>query len=162
MTSSATTPSTSRDTSPPPAGTGRRRWLVLGLILVLLLITLVGWWALARSAYLRSFSSAYTLEQRASAAEQAAHMMPLSARYKTRAVVMEGWLQGKRQLEAQDWSGAVATLAAAYKLDIGDKELLALFQSAQAYQRIKTNWKAHSQHAHEGPGGSLTPTDVIR
>ena len=162
MTPSAATPSTTQDLSHPTTGIGRRRWLVLGLILALLLVTFVGWWALARSAYLRSFSSAYTLELRVAAAEQAAHMMPLSARYKTRAVVMAAWLTGKRQLDAQDWSGAVATLAAAYKLDIGDKELLALFQSAQAYQRIKTNWKAHSQHAHEGPGGSLTPTDVIR
>ncbi len=43
-----------------------------------------------------------------------------------------------------------------------EPDLLALYREAQAVQSLETNRKAHLQHGHEGPGGTLRPTDVER
>jgi hypothetical protein len=75
---------------------------------------------------------------------------------------MDGWLRGKQLLDAGDYNGAIATLDAAYRLDIGDAELLALYRQAQDAQALATNRKAHLQHGHEGPGGTLTPDQIER
>ena len=42
-----------------------------------------------------------------------------------------------------------------------DPDLLALYRRAERAQIEGTNWKAHVQHAREGPGGTLRPEDVI-
>ena len=70
------------------------------------------------------------------------------------------WLTGQQLLDAGDYLRPVTVLREAYRRDVGDKELLALFKRAQDIQAIATNKKAHLQHGHEGPGSSLRPQDV--
>jgi hypothetical protein len=72
------------------------------------------------------------------------------------------WEQGQRHLAAGDYNRAVELLGEAYKADVGNSELLDLFKRAQITQALATNRKAHLQHAHEGPGGTLRPQDVER
>ena len=62
-----------------------------------------------------------------------------------------GRLQGRRE-PADPTAGR--TLA--------EPDLLALYRKAQEVQTVETNRKAHLQHGHEGPGGTLRPTDVER
>jgi hypothetical protein len=75
---------------------------------------------------------------------------------------MSLWTQGEALLAAGDYNAAVDTLRLAYVAEVGNSELLALFKRAQAAQALATNKKAHLQHAHEGPGGTLRPEDVER
>ncbi|MDR3685927.1 MAG: hypothetical protein P4L93_03060 [Coriobacteriia bacterium] len=158
---------TATDNTPTPAPQRRlsRRKLVLGSLLGLLAVILVAALAVhlaAGSAYRRSFSASLPLTQRATAAEQASGLEPWDSRYATRAVVMRKWLHGSILLSQDAALPAMLELADAYRLDVGDAELLALFQKAQQQLSLDTNRKAHLQHAHEGPGGTLRPQDVLR
>ena len=59
-------------------------------------------------------------------------------------------------------SQAVDVMAAAYKDAVGDAEMLAYFRRIQDALTLETNRKAHLQHGHEGPGGTLKPGDIER
>ena len=127
---------------------------------------LLGWTALgpvsARAAYRGSLDSSATLEQRAASASLAHKLAPWSAQYGRRSQLLSAWVLGEQQLGRGDYNAAVDTLDAAYRLDIGNSELLALYRRAQETQSLETNRKAHLQHGHEGPGGTLAPGDVER
>lgn len=86
----------------------------------------------------------------------AARMDPWSRRYRVRL----RWLAGDRAIETGDYLRAVALLGEAYRDDVGNNELLADFRRAQDALSLETNRKAHLQHGHEGPGGTLAPGDV--
>jgi len=148
--------------SPPPERHRPRDVIVALATFGVVIVAMLGWYFWANSAYQRSFSPTATLEQRASAADFAARLVPFDQRFWTRAEVMDGWLRGKRLLDSGDYNGAINALGAVYVLDIGDEELLALYTKAQDVQRIQTNWKAHAQHGHEQPGGVLRPEDIIK
>lgn len=131
---------------------------VLGVALIA-----VAWSGAAELAYRASFSAGQGLDSREASARFAQHMVACSTRYRVRA----GWLEGQQLLDEGDYNRAVTILAAAYKLDVaddgrGDPALLAVFRQAQAVQARETVRKAHLQHGHEGPGGTLTPDDVER
>jgi len=137
----------------------RASWLVVAVVIALL----VGAWVLVASAsYERSFSADKTLAERMALADVAATMAPWNQRYSTRALVMDQWQRGAILLANGDYNGAIAALDIAYRHDIGDQELLALYHKAQDTQALATNRKAHLQHGHEGPGGTLTPSQVER
>ena len=53
-------------------------------------------------------------------------------------------------------------MAEAYRNAVGDAEMLAYFKRIQAAWALDTNRKAHLQHGHEGPGGTLKPSDIER
>ncbi|HEY5541047.1 MAG TPA: hypothetical protein VIL41_06305 [Coriobacteriia bacterium] len=143
----------------------RARKLALIGCLVLLGVLAVGVLALhltAYDAYRSSFSTNLTLAERAAAARRAHRLEPWDTRFSVRDTVMAWWVRGKQLLDSGDWNGAVAVLAQAYRLDVGDAQLLALFKRAQSTQSLETNGKAHVQHGHEGPGGTLRPEDVVK
>jgi hypothetical protein len=135
----------------------------LGLVFLLILVAAavaVHLWAL--NAHEGSFSASTPLGQRVARATLAHRLEPWDATFATRATVMLEWLQGSRLLAQAKYLAATDTLANAYRHDVGDRELLALFVKSQDLLAIDSNWKAHVQHAREGPGGSLRPQDVIR
>jgi hypothetical protein len=145
------------------ASHGRRPVAVIALaVAVLLVAAFAGSAGAASAAYRRSFDGAGTLEQRLSDARAARCLAPWSAPYRTREYVMARWLGGRNLLEAGDYSGAVESLRLAYRNDVGDQPLLALFRRAQEIEALATNRKAHLQHGHEGPGSTLRPQDVER
>lgn len=132
--------------------------LLLGVGVVLL----VGAWLLvAASNYERSFSAG-GLGERVARADVARAMAPWKPAYADRALALDDWQRGAELLAAGDYEGAIAVLDVAYRHDLGDQELLALYRRAQETQAAATNRKAHLQHGHEGPGGTLTPSQVER
>ena len=153
--------------APTPLGTQRHRIraFVIGALLGLLAVLLAAMLALhliAGGAYRRSFSASLSLKERTAAAEKALRLEPWSSRYATRALVMREWLHGSILLSQGADLPAMLELADAYRFDVGEDELLALFKKAQQQLSIDSNYKAHVQHAHEGPGGTLRPQDVLR
>ena len=142
-----------------------RRATLVTVVLGVAIIVVVGafaWHSVASQAYSASFSADRSLGQRTASAKIARVLEPFNARFVTRSQVMDGWLQGKRLLDAGDYNGAITVLDTAYRLDVGDAELLALYHHAQDVQALATNRKAHLQHGHEGPGGTLTPDQLER
>ena len=135
---------------------------VTGLVVGVVAALAVGAWLLvSATAFERSFSPA-PLAEKALRADVAGAMEPWRREYTNRALVLDYWQRGARLLAAGDYNGAIAALDVAYRHDIGDQELLGLYRKAQATQAIATNRKAHLQHGHEGPGGTLTPGQVER
>ena len=133
--------------------------LALGMVLV---VVAVGVHLRAESAYRLSFATSVPPEKRTAGSTLAHRLQPWDARFATRATVMREWLRGSQLLAQAKYLLAVDALAAAYRRDVGDRELLALFVKSQDLLALDTNWKAHVQHAREGPGGALRPQDVIR
>jgi hypothetical protein len=163
VTTKASSPSPAQPVEPLSRRRRARTFAVAGiaLIVVLLAAAAAGWHLYATSAYDRSFTASLPLAQRAAAAALARRLEPWNGRFATRDDVMRGWLLGSQLMAQRKYLAAVDTLAAAYRQDVGDRELLALFVKAQDLLTVDTNWKAHVQHAREGPGGSLRPQDVI-
>jgi hypothetical protein len=103
-----------------------------------------------------------TLAARTVWARRAAAIEPWNPEFARRARVLRQWERGRLLLDVGDYNGAVDALREAYADDVGNTELLALFKQAQDTQALETNRKAHLQHGHEGPGGTLAPEDVER
>lgn len=120
-------------------------------------IASVAWHATAWATYQASWTAA-TPAQRLQSAQRAARLEPWSTEANVRAL----WLRGDAELDSGDYNAAVETLAQAYRRDIGNRDLLADFRRAQRVQSLETVKKAHLQHGHEGPGGTLRPEDIER
>lgn len=155
---------TSAQPDAPPASPRRSfgRPFVAALGIGVALAVTLSWHVSAGTAFERSISTSRPLADRVAAAAQAHSMEPWNAAFELRFRLLSAWLLGKQQLERGDYNAAVETLDAAYRLDIGNPELLALYHTAQEAQALATNRKAHLQHGHEGPGGTLRPQDIER
>jgi hypothetical protein len=152
-------------TAPPESAAPRTPRVALALCLGLLALFVAGGLALhltAASAYRASFERAATLQERSNAAALAHTLEPWDSRFGTQAVVMQKWLHGSVLLSQGADLPAMLELQAAYRLDVGDQELLALFKKSQEQLTLHSNFKAHIQHAHEGSGGTLRPQDLMR
>ena len=125
---------------------------VLAFAIAVLVASAAIWHSFATTLYARSFMPSVSLSDRTSAAAVAGRLEPWNSRYTTRATVMAGWLRGKQLLEAGDYNAAVDVLIPTYRLNVGDQELLLLFQEAQKTQALRTIGKAHIQHGHDAPG----------
>jgi len=132
------------------------------VVLVVLVAAALVWHVTATVRYSASFDGAKTLAQRTDAAQTAARLEPFNATFAKRALVMRLWSHGALLLSQDAALPAMLQLADAYSLDVGDPQLLALFKQAQARLSLDSNFKAHIQHAHEGPGGTLRPQDLLR
>jgi hypothetical protein len=144
------------------SGPTRRAVATSVLAAVILAVVACAWHLSATSAYHRSFDEALTLDQRTSAASLATRLEPWNMRFATRETVMKKWQHGALLFSQQAYLPAMLELADAYKLDAGNAELLALLRKAQDALGATTNLKAHVQHGHEGPGGTLRPQDLQR
>jgi len=135
-----------------------RRWTpAIAVAMLAVALAIAGVHAAAVSAHRGSWEEA-SLEARTASARRAAALEPWSREYANRVL----WLEGESALDAGDYKTAVSTLREAYRADVGNPELLALFKRAQQVEALETNKKAHLQHGHEGPGGTLAPEDIER
>jgi hypothetical protein len=131
--------------------------VILGVSATVLAATMLH---VTATAAARSAQEPGILTARAESAQLAAKIEPWNPGFVRRAHVLQLWVSGQRLLDA--YNGAYEALREAYAEDVGNAELLALFRRAQAVQALATNRKAHLQHGHEGPGGTLRPEDIER
>jgi hypothetical protein len=149
-------------TAPAPSDEGLRRpYLIAVAVALALTLAAAGLHLAAGAAASRAYTAA-TLSERAAAARLASGLEPWDRDLARQASVLTLWDEGERLLEVGDYNAAVDTLREAYRADVGNAELLALFKEAQEIQALDTNRKAHLQHGHEGPGGTLGPEDLER
>ena len=76
--------------------------------------------------------------------------------------VRYGYLYAQRLARDGHLVKAVDVMAVTYKEAVGNAEMLAFFKRIQDELALDTNRKAHLQHGHEGPGGTLKPSDIER
>lgn len=137
----------------------RQRAALVGVVILLCVMLIVH--ASAVYSY-RLSAGTGALAERAAAARTAARLEPFRATYVARAMHLELWLRGADLLASGDYNRAVATLNVALRTGPDEPELVALYRRASKIQSIETVKKAHLQHGHEGPGGTLRPQDIER
>jgi hypothetical protein len=130
----------------------------VAIVLAVAVALAAAWAGAAEIAYRENFSAGSAPARREACARAAQRIDPWSQRYRARVT----WLAGDAALAAGDYNKAVVLLGEAYREDVGNRALLADFRRAQELQALETNRKAHLQHGHEGPGGTLAPGDVER
>jgi hypothetical protein len=101
---------------------------------------------------------AASLDVRVAAARTALKTDPGDRDYRVR----YGYLYAQRLARDGHLPQAVDVMAVTYKEAVGNAEMLAFFKRIQAELALDTNRKAHLQHGHEGPGGTLGPSDIER
>ena len=140
----------------------RNRLVVVAVLVAVIAIAVATAVHVAAVTAYRRAQEPGDLARRVAAARQAAVLEPWNAQFVRRSRLMQQWARGKRMLDAGDYNGAVEELGDAYARDLGNLELLAQYKLAQETQALETNRKAHLQHGHEGPGGTLRPEDIER
>ncbi len=144
--------------------TVRSLWVFLGAAGVMLLFVaglhLFGVWQYARAG-----DASLTTLERVQAADTARRIEPFEQSWKAR----YGALRAQYAYEAAtkfyaegELVQAVDAMTTAYRYAVGNKKYLAYFVKLQDDLTAATNRKAHLQHGHEGPGGTLRPQDIER
>lgn len=135
----------------------RRVVLVVGLLLVMLslpaVVHLVAGGSLARSR-----DTALPLADRLQYARGAARIEPWRMEAASQAALIEGTILYERG----DLDAAKRVLGEARLKDLSDKPLESLLRTVNLEIIARDSRKAHQQHGHEGPGGTLRPEDVER
>ena len=98
------------------------------------------------------------LSARAQAARRVMQLRPFSGS----AEVTYAILEGRRLFEANKWDEAQALLYETYLRHIGNKPLRTELSVVSNAIILRDAGKAHKQHGHEGPGGTLRPEDIER
>ncbi len=147
--------------NPLPSGRQRRLRMVAAVLVGAVILTTTALHLSATAADRRS-RQPLGIAERTSSAVLAARLEPWNPTFARRAKTMLLWQRGQQLLASGDYNAAVDALREAYVSDVGNAELLELFKRAQATQALETNRKAHLQHGHEGPGGTLRPQDIER
>ena len=127
-------------------------------VIALVFALLLGWHAVASWNILVARDPGTSLDAEVKAAATARAMEPWNPA--TRAA--DGYARSQKAYFQGHYPQAVDAMAEAYKDAIGDPEMLAYFKHIQAVMALATNRKAHLQHGHEGPGGTLKPGDIER
>ena len=145
------------------SASSKRTTAAIAVVVALLLVAAaLAWHARANSAYWASITLGVPLETRYADAYTATALEPWNSRYADRSRYVMAWLRADTLLSAGAYNEAVALLSATIGRTLAEPDLLALYHEAQAAQAVDTNRKAHLQHAHEGPGGTLRPGDIER
>ena len=98
------------------------------------------------------------LEVRADAARRVMRLRPFSRP----AEVTYAILEGRRLFAGGQWDESQALLYETYLRNIGNKPLRAELRTVNLAVQLRDAGKAHKQHGHEGPGGTLRPEDIER
>jgi hypothetical protein len=110
----------------------------------------------AGNALGRSHDASLSLQQRLASAREARRLEPWRPAARSQAALLEGTIL----VQQNDLDAAKRVLKAAYLQDRGNVELRALLADVNRQIEVRDARKAHQQHGHEGPGGSLAPEDV--
>lgn len=138
-----------------------RATLALALAAALLAGAL-GWHGLAHAEYRASLAAGIPLETRFVHAYTSAALVPWSTTYQARRRRVEAWIRADALLAAGDYKDATALLSATLGRTPAEPDLVELYRLAQETETAETNRKAHLQHGHEGPGGTLDSKDLER
>jgi hypothetical protein len=130
----------------------------IGAVLAVGAVAAVVWAAAAGFSYARAGDASLPLTDRYAAATRALSLAPWIPAVRAR----QGYLRSQVLFRAGKILGAVDVMAEAYRDAVGDPQMLAWFKKVQDALALDTNRKAHLQHGHEGPGGTLTPGAVER
>jgi hypothetical protein len=126
--------------------------LAVGIVALAVLAAAAGF------SYLRAGDASLPLPDRYSAATEALKLAPWIPAVRAR----QGYVNSQLLFSEGKTLAATDAMAAAYKDAVGDPEMLAWFRKMQDALSLETNRKAHLQHGHEGPGGTLKPSDIER
>ncbi|NTU71396.1 MAG: hypothetical protein HGB10_06220 [Coriobacteriia bacterium] len=135
---------------------------VLGVLAAVLIGGMSIWHLAATSAHRASTQTGITARARYERAFVASALEPFDPRFSAREALVASWLRAQTLLAAGDYNAAMHTLESIVGRTHAEPDLLLLYREAQATQTAETNRKAHLQHGHEGPGGTLTPGDIER
>lgn len=142
-----------------PRGRHRQRALLSAVVLLASVILAVH--IAAVYSYRASLGDS-PISQRAASARIASRLEPFRRDFAAHAQHLGVWARGATLLEEGDYNRAVATLNRALQTGPDEPGLVALYREASRIQSIETVKKAHLQHGHEGPGGTLDPEDIER
>jgi hypothetical protein len=129
-----------------------------GAVLAVAIVATAVLAAAAGFSYLRAGDTSLPLAARYSAATQALKLVPWLPAVRAR----QGYLHSQVLFGEGRLLAATDAIAAAYRDAVGDPVLLAWFRKMQDALALNSNRKAHLQHGHEGPGGTLKPSDIER
>ncbi len=143
----------------------RRSLYVFGAAAALMLVLAAalhgfGWWQFQRAA-----DASLPTSQRLAAADTARRLEPFQAGWRARYGALRaqwGYERAQAFYVQGKLTPAVDAMAEAYKYAVGNQVYLTYFTKLQDEWAAATNRKAHLQHGHEGPGGTLAPKDIER
>jgi hypothetical protein len=130
----------------------------VGAVLAVGLVAAAVWAAAAGFSYWRAGDASLPVTERYSAATEALKLAPWIPAVRAR----QGYMHSQALFQRGDLLAATDVMAATYRDAVGDPVLLAWFRKVQDALSLDTNRKAHLQHGHEGPGGTLKPSDIER
>ena len=130
---------------------------ILVVVAIILAVPLV-WHAWASWQVFLSRDTSRSITERVSAGATARAMEP----WNPSARAAYGYARSQQLFAQGRYVRAVDIMAEAYRDAVGDAEMLAYFKHIQDVLALDTNRKAHLQHGHEGPGGTLKPSDIER
>jgi hypothetical protein len=135
------------------------RWTtaLLAFVACLMAAVLV-WHAVASWQLLLSRDAGSPVSTRLAAADKARSMEPWNPTHRA----AYGYVLSQKLFAEGRHSLGVDVMAQAYRDAVGDAEMLVWFKHIQDVLTLETNRKAHLQHGHEGPGGTLKPGDIER
>ena len=128
---------------------------VVGLIAVTVLASVH---LVAQDALARSRDEALTPPERLAEAQTALRLEP----WRRDIVGETAFIEGTLLRDQGDLDGAKRVLVAALERESTDRRLRPLLVEVNREILVRDARKAHQQHGHEGPGGSLRPEDVER
>ena len=139
-----------------------RSFRLADAVAAVLAVAVIGLHLGAAAAYNASQRVGIPIDQRVALARRASRLVPWDRQYRQRRAFVETWRRAEAMLATGDFNGSVALLHTIVGSTLAEPDLLSLYHRAEEAQTAGTNWKAHVQHAREGPGGTLRPEDVIR
>lgn len=111
----------------------------------------------AFGAYRASFGDA-SLETRLANAERAVQLEPWNHSFEVRRIRLEA----EQLFVADEWDAAHKLMEPVIADRAGDAEFIEFYHTVNARWVPWSSGKAHQQHGHEGPGGTLRPEDIER
>ena len=121
------------------------------------LLVLAAYHAYAASAYRASFD-ARPLAPRMDSATRAADLEPWNRSFELRSIR----LAAEQLFFAEEFDAAHSLMQPIIASREGDAEFIAFYRTVTVRWADRSAAKAHLQHGHERPGGSLTPSDIER
>ena len=131
---------------------------LLVAVVVVVLFTVGVVHLMATSSLQRSRNTVLPSATRVTLARQAARLEP----WRVDASSQLALLEGATLYEKGDLAEAKRVLGEARLQDLSNKDLEALLRKVNRDIIVRDSRKAHQQHGHEGPGGTLAPEDVER
>lgn len=136
---------------------GRQRTHALAIALLLSIALLASYHAAAHARYRASFGDDALLA-RISSADRARDLEPWNRTFEIRWIRLEA----ERLFLAEEYDAAHALMEPVIAAREFDEDFVEYYHTVSQEWIAWSAGKAHQQHGHEGPGGTLDPEDVVR